>query len=139
LDTVLLRFTREEVEYIINYGRPFSPMPGWGASVNKGPLSEQQVTNLVDYLDSIQLSPEEAQHQAQVALATELGLVEKGASDDEIEAAIEQIDYDDPATGEALFNLDVAGGAYACARCHTRGWSIITEGEDAVQPADADL
>jgi mono/diheme cytochrome c family protein len=139
LDTVLLRFTREEVEYIVNYGRPFSPMPGWGASVNKGPLSPQQVTNLVDYLESIQLTPEEAQRQAAEALASDLGLAEEGASEEEMDAAIEQIDYDDPATGQALFNLDAAGGAYACARCHTRGWSIIQEGEDAISPADADL
>jgi mono/diheme cytochrome c family protein len=139
LNTVLLRFSREEVEYIINYGRPFSPMPGWGASVNKGPLNEQQVSNIVDYLASIQLSPEEAQHQAQVALATDLGLVDEGASDDEIDEALDEIDYDDPATGKALFNLEAAGGAYACARCHTRGWSIIQEGEDAISPPDADL
>jgi mono/diheme cytochrome c family protein len=139
LDTALLRFTREEVEYVINYGRPFSPMPGWGAEVGKGPLSPQQVTNLVDYLESIQLSPEEAQRQAEVALVTEMGLVDQGASEDEIDAAIAEIDYDDPATGEALFNLEAAGGAYACARCHTRGWSIITEGEDAVSPPDANL
>jgi mono/diheme cytochrome c family protein len=139
LNTVLLRFSREEVEYIINYGRPFSPMPGWGASVNKGPLNEQQVSNIVDYLASIQLSPEEAQHQAQAALATDLGLVDEGASDDEIDEAIDEIDYDDPATGKALFNLEAAGGAYACARCHTRGWSIIQEGEDAISPPDADL
>jgi mono/diheme cytochrome c family protein len=25
--------------------------------------------------------------------------------------------------GEALFNLDLASGAYSCARCHTQGWS----------------
>ena len=25
--------------------------------------------------------------------------------------------------GEALFNLDLASGAYSCARCHTPGWS----------------
>ncbi len=25
--------------------------------------------------------------------------------------------------GEALFNLELAGGAYSCARCHTLGWS----------------
>jgi mono/diheme cytochrome c family protein len=139
LNTVLLRFTRDEVRYIINYGRPFSPMPGWGAEVNKGPLNTQQIDNIIEYLDSIQLTPEESQHQAQVALAEDLGLVTEDASDEEIEAAIEKIDYDDPATGEALFNQDIAGGAYACARCHTRGWSIITEGEDAVDPPDADL
>jgi mono/diheme cytochrome c family protein len=139
LDTVLLRFSREEVEYIINYGRPFSPMPGWSAEAGTGPLSPQQISNLIDYLASIQLTPDEAQRQAQEALATDLGLVDEGASDDEIEAAIEEIDYDDPATGEAIFNLEAAGGAFACARCHTRGWSIIQEGEDAITPPDADL
>ena len=139
LNTVLLRYTRDEVKYVINYGRPFSPMPGWGAAVNKGPLNEQQIDNVVDYLASIQLSPKEAQHEAQAALVQDLGLVPDGADDKEIDAAIEKIDYDDPATGKALFNLDVSGGAYACARCHTRGWSIITEGEDAVKPPDADL
>jgi mono/diheme cytochrome c family protein len=139
LNTVLLRYTRDEVKYVINYGRPFSPMPGWGAAVNKGPLNEQQIDNVVDYLASIQLSPKEAQHEAQAALVQDLGLVPDGADDEEIDAAIEKINYDDPATGKALFNLDVSGGAYACARCHTRGWSIITEGEDAVKPPNADL
>ncbi|MGH9234466.1 MAG: c-type cytochrome [Acidimicrobiales bacterium] len=139
LNTVLLRFSREEVEYIINYGRPFSPMPGWSAEAGTGPLDPQQISNLIDYLASIQLTPEEAQREAQVALATDLGLIEEGASDDEIDAAIEEIDYDDPATGAAIFSQDAAGGAYACARCHTRGWSIIQEGEDAISPPDADL
>lgn len=140
LNTVLLRFTRDEAKYIINYGRPFSPMPGWGAAVNKGALDEQQIDNVVDYLASIQLSPKEAQHEAQAALAEKLGLVEPGADDKAVNAAIKKINYDDPATGKALFNLDnVASGAFACARCHTRGWSIITEGEGAVDPPDADL
>jgi cytochrome c553 len=139
LNTVLLRYSREEVTYIINYGRPFSPMPGWGAAVNKGPLNEQQISNVVDYLASIQLTPEESQREAAVALGEDLGLIEEGMSDEEIDAAIAEIDYDDPATGKALFNQDAAGGAFACARCHTRGWSIIVEGEDAINPPDADL
>jgi cytochrome c553 len=137
LNTVLLRYSRDEVTFVINYGRPFSPMPGWGAAVNKGPLNEQQISNVVDYLESIQLSPEEAQREAQVALAEELGLIEEGESDDDvIDDALERIDYQDPETGKALFNLEVAGGAYACARCHTRGWSIIP---DSVEPPNADL
>ncbi len=140
LDTVLLRFSRDEVTFIINFGRPFSPMPGWGAAVNKGPLNDQQISNIIDYLASIQLEPEEAQRQAQIAVAEELGLLEEGESDDAaIDEALAQIDYDDPATGSALFNLEAAGGAYACARCHTRGWSIIAGTEDAVVPPDADL
>jgi cytochrome c553 len=137
LNTVLLRYSEEEVTFVINYGRPFSPMPGWGAAVNKGPLNEQQISDVVAYLESIQLSPDEAQREAQVALAEDLGLLEQGESDDAaIDAALAKIDYKDPETGRALFNLEVAGGAYACARCHTRGWSIIP---DSVEPADADL
>src|SRR5690606_19060102 len=138
LDTVLLRFTRDEFKYIVEKGRPGTPMPGWSAAAGTGALTEQQIDNIVDYLESVQLTPEESQQQAAEALAVRLGLVEEGASDDEMAEALEQIDYDDPATGEALFNLDVAGGAYACARCHTKGWSILT-GEGDVQPEDADL
>ena len=137
LNTVLLRYSEEEVTFVINYGRPYSPMPGWGAAVNKGPLNEQQISDVVAYLESIQLTPEEAQREAQVALVEELGLLEEGESDDAaIDAALAKIDYQDPETGRALFNLEAAGGAYACARCHTRGWSIIP---DSVEPADADL
>ncbi|HEY8546948.1 MAG TPA: c-type cytochrome [Acidimicrobiales bacterium] len=141
LNTVLLRFTRDEVEYIINYGRPFSPMVGWGSEVNKGPLDEQQIQNLIDYFETIQLSPEESQRQVATELATQLGLLEEGESDEAaIDAAIEQIDYDDPQVGQILFNLGrengFAGGAYACGRCHTRGWSIVT---DDMEPADADV
>ncbi len=135
LNTVLLRYSKDEVTFVINYGRPFSPMPGWGAAVNKGPLNEQQISDVVAYLESIQLSPEEAQRQAQVALAEDLGLLEEGESDDAaIDAALSQIDYQDPETGRALFNLEVAGGAYACARCHTRGWSIIPDSIETQDP-----
>jgi cytochrome c553 len=141
LNTVLLRFTQDEVRYIINYGRPYSPMVGWGAEVNKGPLDTQQIDNLIDYFQTIQLSPEEAQRNAQVELATQLGLLEEGETDeDTIDAALERIDYEDPQVGRILFNLGhddgFAGGAYSCGRCHTRGWSIVTED---MEPADADI
>ena len=144
LNTVLLRFSRDEVHQIIEFGRPGTPMPAWGAG-GGGPLSEQQIDNLVDYLASIQISSDDAQRDAQVALASELGLLSKedeGDTDAE-DAAIAQIDYDDLATGAKAFELGetsgVGSGAYACARCHTRGWSIITTGDDPIQPADADV
>ena len=34
--------------------------------------------------------------------------------------------------GEALFNLELASGAYSCARCHTLGWSY--DQPDHVRP-----
>jgi Cytochrome C oxidase, cbb3-type, subunit III len=126
LNTVLLRYSREEVTYVLTYGRPFSPMPAWGLD-GGGPLNEQQIQNLVDYLETIQLSPEEAQAQAEDGIRQQLGLPDGAA-----------IDYDDPRVGEAIFNLGLetnfAGGAYACARCHTNGWSFATSPDQLVLP-----
>jgi mono/diheme cytochrome c family protein len=130
LDTVLLRYDRDEVYYVLEYGRPFSPMPAWGEG-GGGPLTEQQLENIIDYLASIQVSSEESKDAVESQLRTQLGLGED-----------EDIDYTDLATGEALFNLGqdngFAGGAYSCGRCHTRGWSINAESA-APETADLDL
>src|SRR5690606_20042210 len=93
LDTVLLRYDREEVYYILEYGRPFSPMPAWGEG-GGGPLTEQQLENLIDYMATIQVSSEESKDAVESQLRTQLELGED-----------EDIDYTDLATGEALFNL----------------------------------
>jgi len=119
LDTVLLRFSREEVTYIITYGRPFSPMPAWGVA-GGGALNDQQVQNLVDFLQSIQISSDQAQQQARDELAKMMA--EKNADGSPKWAS----------EGEALFNMgfgsdNFAGGAYACARCHTQQWSYTTD------------
>jgi len=128
LDSVMLRYDEEEVYFILEYGRPYSPMPAWGAG-GGGPLTEQQLENIIAYLKSITISREESVEAVEANLRTQLDLGED-----------EEIDYTDLATGEALFNLGkgdaFAGGAYACARCHTRGWSVQTE---SALPADADL
>lgn len=128
LNTVLLRFSEAEVRDILIYGRPGTPMPAWGAA-GGGPLTEQQLDELIAYLASIQLTPEEAQAQVEAALRTELGLPEG-----------DEIDYTDPAVGKAMFNLGLstgtAGGAFSCARCHTKGASII---DGSQLPEDADL
>jgi mono/diheme cytochrome c family protein len=143
LNTVLMRFSREELFNIIDYGRPGTPMPAWGAR-GGGPRSDQQIDNVIDYLASIQLSSDESKHAAEVELAIELGLLteEQREDEDAAAAAIEQIDWESIETGEAAFSLGkdpaFAGGAYACARCHTQGFSIITT-EGAVAPADADI
>ncbi|MGK2929953.1 MAG: c-type cytochrome [Acidimicrobiales bacterium] len=128
LDTVLLRYDRSEVAFVLNYGRPFSPMPAWGAP-GGGPLTEQQIDNIIDYLESIQISSDESKEAVESELRSALELAE---GDD--------IDYESLETGEALFNLGqdsgFAGGAYACGRCHTRGWSIEA---DTAAPETADL
>lgn len=128
INTVLLRYSEEEVREILVYGRPGSPMPAWGAA-GGGPLTTQQIDELIAYLQSIQLTSAEAKQEVEKALRAELGI-----------GAGEFIDYTDPAVGKVLFNLGLesgtAGGAYSCARCHTKGASFRY---GPVEPADADL
>jgi mono/diheme cytochrome c family protein len=142
LDTVLLRFSRDEVAHIINYGRPNTPMPAWGPE-GGGPRTTQQIDNLVDYLASIQLTPDESRADVEADLVAALGLLEGDDLNDpdKVAEAAAGIDYESLETGEALFNMGrttgFAGGAYACGRCHTRGWSMVTEGDGAVEPESA--
>jgi mono/diheme cytochrome c family protein len=97
LDDVLLRFSHEEVAQIITYGRPGTPMPSWGLA-GGGPLPEQPIEDIVNYLQSIQITPKEAMKRT-----TERA---------------ENILKDNPgiSMGQALFMAN-------CARCHTKGWS----------------
>jgi mono/diheme cytochrome c family protein len=97
LNDVLLRFSRDEVTQIITYGRPGTPMPAWGLA-GGGPLPDQPIEDLVNYLQSIQLSPEEAT---------------KRNTD---RTALIMKDNPGISEGQALFMAN-------CARCHTKGWS----------------
>ncbi len=151
VNTVLLRYTRDEVRYILNFGRPYSPMPAWGAP-GGGPLTEQQIQNLIDYMESFQITAEQA--QAEVAGQLETMMEQQDATcvtalEDDARSGLseEQVADFDVATvdtdacpqryqseGEALFNMGYddgfAGGAYSCGRCHTPGWSFEEKGPD---------
>jgi mono/diheme cytochrome c family protein len=150
LNTVLLRYSREEVQFVIDYGRRNSPMPAWGL-VGGGAMTEQQVQNVIDYLESIQLPEDEVRSQvteglvdAYVTLVTDDAAAEAGGELDEAalealteEATLEAEEHLEENTfdgnldgvwttaemGEALFNLEAFSGTYSCARCHTKGWS----------------
>src|SRR5262249_32490602 len=79
-----------------------------------------QVQNLVDYLQSIQISPDESQQAARDELTK---MMAEKNPDGSPKWASE---------GEALFNMgfdsdNFAGGAYACGRCHTQQWSYTTD------------
>ncbi len=70
LNTVMLRYRPEEVKFIITYGRAGTPMPGWGVE-GGGALNEQQIEDLVAYLESIQLDPDEVKKQAMEQFGTD--------------------------------------------------------------------
>ena len=111
LNMLMYRYDEEEVRELLVYGRPFSPMPAWGVEGN-GPLNEQQIGDLIAYIESIQLVGDELDEQL-VAVA------------DEVDQSVENGEF--ATEGEALFNLGLddgfAGGAFSCGRCHTPGWA----------------
>ncbi len=122
LNTVLFRYSADEVKYILNYGRQNSPMPAWGAP-GGGPLTDQQLDDVIAYLYSIQLSASDSQ----TAVQTEIDNVCKpdAANNCTLYGTTDAAKW--KTLGEALFNLGqydaFASGAYSCARCHTQGWS----------------
>ena len=67
LDSIFYRFTQEEITYVLNYGRPQSPMPAWGGP-GGGPLTSQQLEELITWMGTIQLEPEEVQANVQQGL-----------------------------------------------------------------------
>ncbi len=81
LNTELLRFTPEEVEQIITYGRPGTPMQPFGV-LGGGAKNEQTIADLVAYIQSIQLSPDESKKNAEKDLVTA-----RKAADDQVAVA----------------------------------------------------
>ncbi len=166
LTTSLLRFSRDEVTEILNLGRPGTPMPAWGEP-GGGPLTAQQIDNIVDYLESLIPyeidefgNPVEVDEDGEVVFYQEGDDIPEGKAVGDpvvsaawierqagIDAEVERttctgefegdpecvVEYD--SRGEALFNLGrvsgFANGAYACARCHTAGWSFAYPGSSA--------
>jgi mono/diheme cytochrome c family protein len=63
LNNALLRFDRDEIQYVLDHGRAFSPMQPW-STVGGGSKNEQQIQNIIDYLQSITITPDEAQREA---------------------------------------------------------------------------
>ena len=131
LNTVLYRFSHDEVKFIITYGRPYSPMSPWGID-GGGPLNDQQVESLIAYLATIQIPMEGC--PAGVTICDDGRLPQ--SKQDEIQKAIDAALADGSATsvGQAIFNLTLDSGAYSCARCHTNGWSY---GDAQVQAGGA--
>jgi len=123
LNTVFYRYSEDEVRFILEYGRPFSPMSPWGLA-GGGPMNNQQIQTLLEYLKSIQIPRESCLIESDDPRLCEGGHLPT-ETQDAIQAAAEQAvaNGDAASIGEALFNLELSSGAYSCARCHTSGWS----------------
>jgi mono/diheme cytochrome c family protein len=98
LDTVLLRFTEDEVRDIITFGRPGTPMQPWGTP-GGGPKNEQAINDLVAFLRSLQLTPEEAQQQAADRLDAARDAADDGVTSAEETLATARDDLETATTG----------------------------------------
>jgi mono/diheme cytochrome c family protein len=136
LNTVFYRFSKEEVRFILNYGRPFSPMSAWGAP-GGGPMTEQNIETLLVYLETIQIQPEGCLTDDSFVKDADPFVCEGGtlpaADQQSIQDAVDAYLAANPGAseGEALFNSNLNSGAYSCARCHTPGWSFGQPGVTA--------
>ncbi len=128
LNTVFYRFSEDEIRYILTYGRPGSPMPAWGLA-GGGPMNDQQIQTLIEYLKTIQIPREDCSAEEAGDPLCESGHLpteEQQAIDDRAHQLVDEGTYE--SYGEALFNMDLASGAYSCARCHTEGFSYGNPG-----------
>jgi mono/diheme cytochrome c family protein len=149
LNTVLYRFSPEEVTQILTYGRPGTPMGAWGVA-GGGPKNEQSIQDLVAYLISIQLTPEEAQQKSTEALeawreqpqanleAAQKGLADDQKAYDDAVAARDALGADateleqfeaDKAVELAQFNLDDAETDLANAEEWVARRQDVTDGQ----------
>lgn len=101
LDTVMYRFSPDEVRNIITFGRQGSPMVAWGVA-GGGPKNQQSIDDLVAYLASIQVSPEEAQQLTTEALTAAQGQADQLVTDAEVT-------LDDATTALATASDELAG------------------------------
>lgn len=129
LDNVLYRYDEDQVRYILNYGRPGTPMAAWGAE-GGGPLTTQQIDNLIDYLWTVQKTPEQMHAEVDayvesISPALHKRMLEVRASNEGIEdpLKVNRLSREDEiALGEILFNsTDLAAASYSCSRCHVPG------------------
>ncbi|MEI2638494.1 MAG: c-type cytochrome [Microthrixaceae bacterium] len=129
LDNVLYRYSEEGVRYVLNYGRPGTPMAAWGAP-GGGPLTTQQIDNIIDYLWTVQVSPKQLRSTADDFIKQiDEGLYDRmlkvRKSNEKVTDALKANRLsreDELALGEILFNnQSLASGSYSCARCHVPG------------------
>jgi mono/diheme cytochrome c family protein len=123
VNTIFYRFDEDEVRFILVYGRPFSPMSPWGLE-GGGPMNSQQIDTLLAYMRAIQIPREDCGPGEDDPLTCPSGRLPTTIQNDIDTVARQSVEDGTYASyGEALYNLDLASGAYSCARCHTQGWS----------------
>jgi len=75
LNDVLYRYSPDEVNFWVTYGRPNTPMPPWGVA-GGGAMNEAQVADIVAYLGTIQIPQQEVLGEIEGAINGEMTRLE---------------------------------------------------------------
>lgn len=120
LDDIFLRYDRDEINFWVTFGRGNTPMPAWGLA-GGGPMNEQQVEDVVNYLETIQIGQQQAVDEAvglieaqTTRLANADGAVQQAVTEQaqvvaEVDQAGEDIEAIGPLANRAVEVLDGAG------------------------------
>ncbi len=121
LDDVFYRYSEDEVNYWITFGRANTPMPAWGLE-GGGAMNEHQIQDIVNYLKTIQRPQTEVVNDMPGLIGTELARLEgaEGAvsaaviTQRQVVAEIDQADEDaafiGPLADRAASLLEETGG-----------------------------
>jgi mono/diheme cytochrome c family protein len=71
LNDVFYRYSPDEVNFWVTYGRPNTPMPPWGVA-GGGAMNEAQVADIVAYLGTIQIPQQEVLAEIEGAITGEM-------------------------------------------------------------------
>ncbi|MFQ5968163.1 MAG: cytochrome c, partial [Acidimicrobiia bacterium] len=77
LNDVFYRYTEDEIRFWITFGRANTPMPAWGLE-GGGPLGEQSIQDLINYIRTFQISQEQALAKIEPAVTLELSKIDRG-------------------------------------------------------------
>lgn len=77
LDDIFYRYSAEEIEFVVTYGRSGTPMVAVGLA-GGGAMSEQEMQQVIAYIESIQISQADALAKTEPAVASALNRIENG-------------------------------------------------------------
>ena len=138
LNDIFFRYTEDEMRYWIVYGRANTPMPAWGTD-GGGPLDDQQITDVINYLSTQQIDQQAA--LAKIDPAVDLQLQRLNQADRSVEQAIvdqEQLLADiEAAPDQAPVVLEAATRAAELAE--TGGEGVDADGDGLTDTAETEL
>jgi mono/diheme cytochrome c family protein len=142
LNTLMSRHTEDEILHVLNYGRN-GVMPAWGAG-GGGPLTDQQLEEIIFYLRSVQISEDEIRSQVDSGVEAGAKALILETSDEAwavevraAEAAQAEAAMAVRLLGRADFDFECSDDIGACLTLDDANARLTAANEAAVEPLDA--